>query len=302
MNRDIAGVYLLKSISKKPTGAKPVKTYSQQLATIAKSIRDNGVAHIIKSQMAFDFSAPLPPSKYKEDRMARQERGHNMHKAIAHPAMLKSRKLHGSINFNGLDISIETGRSRCREWYNPHDGSQGISRMTLPYGYIKRSQGVDGDHYDVFVGPDHSAPEVYIVTTMKAPDFTGIDEEKAFLGVNSAEEAERYFKLSYSDERFFGGITAMPFDEFKEKVLATKDEPVLLGDIKKSGEAMCKQIGDKLGVNWKEIDLDEFCDGMLHEEEHKDVTGGSAEKTAKIVLVHLKEDPKYYSKLEQAGL
>lgn len=227
---------------------------------------------------------------------------YDMHKSIAHPAMLKSRKLHGSINFNGLEISIETGRSRCREWRNPHDGSQGMSRMTLPYGYIKRSLGVDGDHYDAFVGPDHSAPNVYIVTTMKAPDFTEIDEEKAFLGVNSAEEAERYYKASYSDDRFFGGITAMPFADFKKKVLATKDAPELLGDIRKSGEAMCKQVGDKLGANWKEIDLDEFCDGMLHEEEHKDVTGGSAEKTAKIVLAHLKENPKYYSKLEQAGL
>lgn len=237
---------------------------------------------------------------HTQTKVARGE--YDMHKAIAHPAMLKSRKLHGSINFNGLDISIETGRSRCREWYNPHDGSQGMSRMTLPYGYIKRSLGVDGDHYDAFVGPDHSAPNVYIVTTMKAPDFIEIDEEKAFLGVNSAEEAERYFKSSYSDDRFFGGITEMPFEEFKEKVLATKNNPELLGDIRKSGEAMCKQIGDKLGVNWKETDLNEFCDGMQHEEEHKDVTGGSAEKTAKIVLAHLKEDPKYYSKLEQAGL
>lgn len=238
---------------------------------------------------------------HKQVKVARGE--YDMHKSIAHPvSLIKSRKLHGSINFNGLEISIETGRSRCREWYNSHDGSQGMSRMTLPYGYIKMTQGVDGDHYDVFVGPDHSAPNVYIVTTMKAPDFTAIDEEKAFLGVNSAEEAERYFKLSYSDDRFFGGITEMPFKEFKEKVLATKASPELLGDIKKSGEAMCKQIGDRMGVNWKEIDLDEFCDGMLHEEEHSDVTGGSAEKTAKIVLAHLKEDPKYYSKLEQAGL
>jgi len=43
----------------------------------------------------------------------------------------KSRKLDGRIEFNGLDISIETGRSRVREWYNPHDGSQGMSRMSM---------------------------------------------------------------------------------------------------------------------------------------------------------------------------
>lgn len=261
---------------------------------------------------------------HTQQKVARSE--YDMHKAVAHFPLIKSRKLHGSIDFNGLKISIETGRSRCRQWHNPHDGSQGMSRMTLPYGYIKGTEGVDGDHYDVFVGPDHSAPNAYIVTTMKAPDFTEIDEEKAFLGVNSAEEAERYFKSSYSDERFFGGITAMPFAEFKEKVLATKQAPELLGehqiaearfittrelldaakryssDLNKSGEAMCKQIGDKLGVNWKEIDLDEFCDGMFHEEEHTSVTGNDPKKTAQIVLDHLKENGKYYSKLKAAGL
>jgi hypothetical protein len=67
----------------------------------------------------------------------------------------------------------------------------------------------------------------------------------------------------------------------------------------KSAEAMCKQIGDSLGVNWKEVDLDEFCDGMLVELEHTDVTGGDPVQTAKIVLAHLKERPDYYSRLKK---
>lgn len=292
-----------------------------------------------------------------------------MHKSIAHPTLLKSRKLHGSINFQGLQISIETGRSRCRQWYNPHDGSQGMSRMTLPYGYIKGTLGTDGDHVDVFVGPDHSAGNVYVVHTMKAPDFTEYDEDKCFVGLNTPEEAERAFKASYSDPRFFGGMSVWRIDEFKEalktlrgkkllskpevnitrlhdgpsysedfcpacgstEIMGTRgftgdrrciqcgqwwhhlDGAMKLGQasemyelfrerIAKSGEAMCKQVGDKLGVNWKEVDLDEFCNGMFHESEHDDVTGGSAEKTATIVLAHLKEHRHYYSRLEAAGL
>lgn len=142
--------------------------------------------------------------------------------------LIKSRKLDGKINFNGLDISIETGRSRCREWKNPHDGTQGMSRMRIPYGFINKTMGVDNDAYDCFVGPDHSAPNVYIVTTMKAPDFSEVDEQKAFLGVNSPEEAKAHFMASYNDPRFFGSMAEMPFDEFKAKVLATKDSPTLL--------------------------------------------------------------------------
>jgi|GEM_PF-6262639 len=144
--------------------------------------------------------------------------------------LIKARSLDGRIEFNGLQLSIETGRSRSRHWRNPHDGSEGMSRMHLPYGYIKGSQGVDGDHYDCFVGQDREAPNVYIVTTMKAPDFTTVDEEKVFLGLKTAEEAKRIYLLSYSDPRFFGGMTEMPFAEFKEKVLATKNNPELLAE------------------------------------------------------------------------
>jgi hypothetical protein len=70
-------------------------------------------------------------------------------------------------------------------------------------------------------------------------------------------------------------------------------------DMAKSGEAMCKQIGDRLGVDWNEVDLDEFCDGMFVEEEHKDVTGGDPVLTAKIVLAHLRERKDYYSRLDK---
>jgi hypothetical protein len=162
-------------------------------------------------------------------------------KSIQHtPLLIKAaRKLHGSIDFNGLQISIETGRSRCREWHDPNDGSQGMSRMEYPYGYIKKTQGIDKDHFDVFVGPDRTSQNVYIITTMRAPDFTEVDEQKAFLGCPSAEEAKRVFQASYNDPRFFGGMTEMPFAEFKEKVLATREEPKLLsGEIVKSQRHM----------------------------------------------------------------
>jgi len=45
---------------------------------------------------------------------------------------------------------------------------------------------------------------------------------------------------------------------------------------------------------------EEFKMGMKEELEHNDITGGDKEATKKIVLAHLKEDPKYYSKLTVA--
>ena len=152
-----------------------------------------------------------------DDKSVKPTTHNDANKSIQHPKQLikAARTLHGRIDFNGLQISIETGRSRVREWHNPQDDTSGMSRMTLPYGYIKGTLGVDGDHVDVFVGPDNSAPDVYVVHTTVAPDFTGYDEDKCYVGVGSPEEAKRYFHTAYSEPRFYGSMSVWPFDEFK---------------------------------------------------------------------------------------
>ncbi|KKN21390.1 hypothetical protein LCGC14_0925750 [marine sediment metagenome] len=58
------------------------------------------------------------------------------------------------------------------------------------------------------------------------------------------------------------------------------------------------RVGNKLGVDWKKVDIKEFTMGMNVELEHKDVTEGSYEKTGKIVLAHLREWDDYYSRLK----
>jgi hypothetical protein len=141
------------------------------------------------------------------------------------PVLIKSRQLHGRIDFNGLQISIENRMGSIRQWEDPHSGENGMTRMQRPYGYIKGTLGQDGDHYDAYVGPHRDAPNVYIVTQMKAPDFKKQDEEKALLGFQSQEEAEKFYHQHYDDERFLGKITEMPFGEFKEKVLQTRSNP-----------------------------------------------------------------------------
>jgi hypothetical protein len=42
--------------------------------------------------------------------------------------------------------------------------------------------------------------------------------------------------------------------------------------------------------------------GLQIEKEHNDITHGNKKITRKIVNAHLKEDPKYYTKLKKAGL
>lgn len=69
-----------------------------------------------------------------------------------------------------------------------------------------------------------------------------------------------------------------------------------------------KNVGDRLGIDWSNIDLEQFRVGLSVELEHgsqdseTDVTGNDLLLTGKISWAHLKETPDYYTKLAAAGL
>ena len=66
-----------------------------------------------------------------------------------------------------------------------------------------------------------------------------------------------------------------------------------------------RELGEKIGINFDTVSLDEFFMGLSVELEHgaKDpdtnVTDDDPTTTAKIAWAHLKEIPDYYSKLAE---
>lgn len=66
-----------------------------------------------------------------------------------------------------------------------------------------------------------------------------------------------------------------------------------------------KEIGDALGINWKDVNIDEFTEGINVEFEHgtrypeTNVTNNDKSLTGKIAWAHLKEFPDYYTRLEK---
>ena len=139
--------------------------------------------------------------------------------------LAKAYKLSRRLKFRGLDVSIETDKGELRHWYDPHNKKKGSTKMTHAYGYIRRTKGVDGDHLDVYVGPNELAKNVYVVHQMKAPDFKKYDEDKCMMGFDSAEAAKAAYLHNFDDPRFFGSMSTIPFEKFKEKALATFEEP-----------------------------------------------------------------------------
>jgi len=73
--------------------------------------------------------------------------------------------------------------------------------------------------------------------------------------------------------------------------------------MKKLNSKDAKVIGDDLGINWKEVKLEEFTKGVRVEIEHgtkypeANVTNNDKNLTGKIAWAHLKEFPDYYTRL-----
>ena len=67
--------------------------------------------------------------------------------------------------------------------------------------------------------------------------------------------------------------------------------------------AEARRVGEGLGVDWGQFDIEQFRIGMEVELEHgtadpeTDVTGGDPILTGKIALAHLREIPDHYPRL-----
>ena len=145
-----------------------------------------------------------------------------MMSAFVHKALCKSHKLQDRYTFQGMPISIENRKGSVRHWHDQNADKDGQTKMLFDYGYINRTKGVDGDHVDVFVGPDESAEVVFVVHQMKAPKFTEFDEDKVMVGFPTADAATSAYSKHYDSPKFFGGCTAMSVEKFKDKVLGAK--------------------------------------------------------------------------------
>lgn len=133
--------------------------------------------------------------------------------------------------WRGMVIRVENEAGSVRSGKKP-DGTTWETRMVFPYGYLQRTEGVDGDEVDVFLGPDlEAAPLVYVIHQRRVDDWLKYDEDKAMLGFASEADAVHAFLSCYDDFRFLGPVTAMPVDEFVAKAKATRGRPAMIKGI-----------------------------------------------------------------------
>lgn len=128
--------------------------------------------------------------------------------------------------WKGLEIAIENPVGSVRE------GKGWRTKMQNAYGYVCRSEGVDGDEVDVYLGPDlEDAPMVYVVHQRRYGDWDAYDEDKCMLGFTSEAAASAAYLAHYDDKRFLGPITALTVGDFINKVRATNDKPAMIKSV-----------------------------------------------------------------------
>lgn len=129
-------------------------------------------------------------------------------------------KLQGRTAFRGLNISIENKKGTIRRGVDS-DGHKWAIKMHYDYGYIRGTEGVDGDHVDCYIGDNIDAKNVYIIH-QKIPGTDKYDEDKCMLGFDTLADAKAAYLKQYDKPGFFGGVDTVPFELFKQKVLMKK--------------------------------------------------------------------------------
>lgn len=119
------------------------------------------------------------------------------------------------ITVQGMDITVENPKGSTRSGVD-EDGQAWSHEMNSHYGYFKRTNGKDGDHIDVFVGPDEASTTVYVVDQVK-PKNGQFDESKVMIGYNSPEQAKQAYMENYDDNwQGFSAITPVSVEDFKK--------------------------------------------------------------------------------------
>lgn len=135
----------------------------------------------------------------------------------------------GHIKVDGFDVTIENPKGSVRRGKDA-DGKEWESTMNNSYGYIRGTEGVDGDHIDVFLS-DHPDDGYVFVIDQVNPKTGEFDEHKVMYGFDSAVEAADNYLANYEEGwQGLGAIYRVDHDEFKKWIKSSHRKTKPFGD------------------------------------------------------------------------
>ena len=152
----------------------------------------------------------LQPAVEQQIKQARQEVDTNPTDAQKEAGNYKK----GHIQIDGYDVTIENPKGSVRSGKDA-DGNEWSVTMNNDYGYIRGTEGVDGDHIDMFLSDHPGEGKVFVVDQVN--EDGSFDEHKVMYGFNSIDEAREAYLANYSPGwKGLGAITEVSKEEFKK--------------------------------------------------------------------------------------
>lgn len=206
----------------------------------------------------------------------------------------------GHVQVGAFDITIEQPEGSIRRGTDA-DGKQWESKMHNTYGYIRGTEGVDGDHIDVFLSNDidvWNGRKVYVVDQYN-PDGT-FDEHKVMLGFNDMDEAKGDYLANYEKGWENGrriDVSAVNLEDFEKWIASSHRKTKPFSEYKSVKPAGDRETfnGHKVENSGKDIEAQ-----IKHLEEIKDYPGADKKIVqSEIDRLKAKEEAKAKSKSEE---
>lgn len=152
----------------------------------------------------------------------------------------------GHIKVDGLDITIEQPKGSIRRGTDAN-GKQWESEMHNTYGYIRGTEGVDGDHIDVYLSDNPTAGNVFVVDQINKDG--SFDEHKVMYGFPDMESAKRAYLSNYEEGwQGLGSITEVKKEDFKKWIDSSKRKTkpfAKYSTVKTQGDTQTKKPTEK---------------------------------------------------------
>ena len=206
----------------------------------------------------------------------------------------------GHVQVGAFDITIEQPEGSIRRGTDA-DGKQWESKMHNTYGYFRGTEGVDGDHIDVFLSNDMdgwNGAQVFVVDQYN-PDGT-FDEHKVMLGFNDASDAKNNYLANYEKGWENGrriDVSAVSLEDFEKWIASSHRKIKPFSEYKSVKPADDSETfkGHKVENSGKDIEAQ-----IKHLEEIKDYPGADKKIVqSEIDRLKAKEEAKAKSKSKE---
>jgi uncharacterized protein len=114
---------------------------------------------------------------------------------------------------DGIEIIIETPKGTSRQ-----GSGWTVAHMPADYGYIRATEGADGEQIDVFVGSNHDSQRAWLIDQIN-PRTAKFDEHKVMLGFDDKASAVACYEAAFTDgsgASRIGGMTELSLTALRD--------------------------------------------------------------------------------------